>query len=115
MTTLDKDRILEHRGKDLCDRGGEKLGSIEEIYLDAETDQPAWALVNTGLFGTRQTFVPLREAAESDGTLTVPVDKATVKDAPKVEHTGQLTKREEAGLHAHYGLDYSAEQAPPAQ
>jgi hypothetical protein len=51
--------------------------------------------------------VPLREAAESDGTLTVPVDKATVKDAPKIEHNGQLTKREEAGLHAHYGLDYS--------
>ena len=108
MTTLDKDRILEHRGNELCDRDGEKLGTIEEIYLDAGTDQPAWALVSTGLFGHKQTFVPLREAAESDGTLTVPVDKATVKDAPKIDHNGQLTKREEAGLHAHYGIDHSA-------
>ena len=107
MGTLEKDRILEHRGKGLCDRDGEKLGTIEEIYLDAGTDQPAWALVSTGLFGHKRTFVPLRGATESDGALTVPVDKETVKDAPTIEPNGQLTKREEAGLHAHYGLDYS--------
>ena len=42
---------------------GDKIGTIEEIYLDAETNEPEWALVNTGLFGTKSTFVPLREAS----------------------------------------------------
>src|SRR5215212_1458239 len=108
MTTLQKDRILQHRGDDLFDREGDKIGRIEEIYLDAESNEPEWALVNTGLFGTKQTFVPLSQASESDGTLVVPFDKATVKDAPKVEADGQLTEREEAELYRYYGMEYSS-------
>jgi uncharacterized protein (TIGR02271 family) len=108
MTTLQKDRILEHRGNDLRDRDGEKIGSIEEIYLDARTNEPEWALVNTGLFGTKQTFVPLTEATEEGGTLTVPYDKSTVKDAPKVEPDGQLTHSEESQLYSYYGMDYDS-------
>jgi len=63
MATIEKDRILSFRGQDLRDNDGGKIGSIEEIYLDAETNQPEWALVNTGLFGTKHSFVPLQQAA----------------------------------------------------
>jgi uncharacterized protein (TIGR02271 family) len=107
MATLDKDRILQLRGEDLHGADGEKLGSIEEIYLDAETDRPEWALVTTGLFGSKSTFVPLRDATEAGGTLTVPFDKATVKDAPKIDPDGQLSQREEADLYRYYGMNYS--------
>src|SRR5215210_5537087 len=103
MATIQKDRILQYRGSDLCDRDGDKLGSIEEIYLDTETNEPEWALVNTGLFGTKRTFVPLSQATESDGTLTVPYDKSTVKDAPKVEANGQLSRSQEDELYGYYG------------
>jgi uncharacterized protein (TIGR02271 family) len=102
-----KDRILQFRGQDLCDGDGDKIGSIEEIYLDAGTDEPEWALVNTGRFGTKSTFVPLRDAREAEGTLRVPFDKATVKDAPKMDPDGQLSQREEAELYRYYGLEYS--------
>jgi uncharacterized protein (TIGR02271 family) len=108
MATLQKDRILQFRGQDLCGRDGDKIGSIEEIYLDAETNEPEWALVNTGLFGRKSTFVPLRDADEADGKLRVPFDKATVKDAPKVEAGGQLSQREESELYRYYGIEYSA-------
>jgi uncharacterized protein (TIGR02271 family) len=107
MATLQKDRILQFRGQDLCDRDGGKIGSVEEIYLDAETDEPEWALVNTGLFGTKSTFVPLRDASEAEGTLRVPFDKATVKDAPKMDPDGQLSQREEAELYRYYGMESS--------
>jgi hypothetical protein len=105
MATLRKDQILQHRGDDLLDRDGEKIGTIEEIYLDADTSEPAWALVNTGLFGTRRTFVPLRRVSETDAGLTVPFDKAMIKDAPKVEADGQLTRDEESELHRYYGIE----------
>ncbi len=108
MATIQKDRILQFRGQDLRDRDGDKIGSIEEIYLDAESNEPEWALVHTGLFGTKRTFVPLREAFESEGALTVPFDKDTVKDAPQVEPNGQLSQREESELYGYYGLDDSA-------
>ncbi len=107
MTPLDKDRILQFRGGELHDRDGERLGKIEEIYLDAETREPQWALVHTGLFGTKRTFVPLREASEADGELRVPLEQGTVKDAPQIEANGQISEAEETELHRHYGLEQS--------
>jgi uncharacterized protein (TIGR02271 family) len=107
MATLQKDRILQFRGQDLCDRDGDTIGTVEEIYLDVETDEPEWALVNTGLFGSKSTFVPLRDASEAEGTLRVPFDKPTVKDAPKMDPGGDLSQREEAELYRYYGMQYS--------
>jgi uncharacterized protein (TIGR02271 family) len=98
--------ILSWRGQDLYGSGGDKLGKIEEIYLDAETDQPEWALVNTGLFGTKSTFVPLQQATHDGGQARVPYDKATVKDAPSMDADGQLSQQDEAALYRHYGLEY---------
>ncbi|HWT22451.1 MAG TPA: PRC and DUF2382 domain-containing protein [Solirubrobacteraceae bacterium] len=111
MATIGKDRILEFRGQDLRDRDGDKIGSIEEIYLDTQTGEPEWALVHTGLFGTKQTFVPLRDASEGDGGLSVPFEKSQVKDAPKVDPDGQLSQREESELYRHYGLEYSESES----
>src|SRR5215218_4133035 len=107
MSTLQKEDLLQKRGQDIYDRSGDKLGSLEEIYLDAETGAPEWALVNTGLFGTKSTFVPLRDATDDGGSLRVPYEKAQVKDAPKVDPDGELSQQQEAELYAHYGLDYS--------
>jgi uncharacterized protein (TIGR02271 family) len=107
MATLQKDQILQFRGQQLSDADGDKIGSIEEIYLDAETDAPEWALVKTGLFGSKSTFVPLRDASDVDGALRVPFDKATVKDAPKMDADGQLSQDEERELYRHYGVEYS--------
>jgi hypothetical protein len=98
------DGILERRGDDLFDGDGDKIGSIDEIYLDADTDEPAWAVVQTGLLGTKRLFVPLRHVSDEQGRLTVPYDKQTVKDAPEVAHDGAISKDEEAALLRHYGV-----------
>jgi len=111
MATIQKDRILQFRGQDLTDSSGSKIGSIEEIYLDTETNEPEWALVHTGLFGTKQTFVPIRDASEADGSLRVPFSKDQVKDAPKVDPDGQLSQRDEAELYRHYGMSYSESES----
>jgi sporulation protein YlmC with PRC-barrel domain len=96
--------ILDRRGDDLFDGNGDKIGTIEEVYLDAETDEPAWAVVQTGLLGTKRIFVPLRDATEGEEGVTVPYSKQTVKDAPEVDHDGAISKDEEAALLRHYGL-----------
>src|SRR3954462_12358275 len=107
MSTLQKEDLLAKRGQDLYDRDGDKLGTIEEIYLDADTGAPEWALVNTGLFGTKSTFVPLRDASEDAGNVRVPYEKAQVKAAPKTDPDGELSQQQESELYRHYGLDYS--------
>jgi uncharacterized protein (TIGR02271 family) len=106
-----KEDILSWRGQNLHGSDGEKLGKIEEIYLDTETREPEWALVTTGLFGTKQSFVPLRDASGGSDGVTVAFDKATVKDAPTVDPDGQLSQEEEAALYRHYGLGYSESQS----
>ena len=112
MTTSLKDQILQYRGHDLYDRDGEKIGKVEEIYLDADTDDPQWALVNTGLFGTKRTFVPVAVATTREGKLSVPFEKSAIKDAPGIDANGQLSKREEAELYRHYGLDERPRATP---
>ena len=97
------------RGQDLIGQDGDKLGKIEEIYLDTDTNQPEWALVTTGMFGTKQSFVPISGASREGDTITVPFDKDTVKDAPKVDPDGRLSGSEEAELYRHYGMSYSGD------
>jgi uncharacterized protein (TIGR02271 family) len=107
MTQQTQD-VLALRGQDLMSQDGEKLGTIDEIYLDTETNQPEWALIATGLFGSKQSFVPISGAGREGDALTVPFDKATVKDAPKVDPDGRLSESEEQELYRHYGLDYGS-------
>jgi uncharacterized protein (TIGR02271 family) len=111
MTTLQREDVLQLRGQDLADRDGDTIGKVEEIYLDVETDQPEWALVNTGMFGTKSTFVPLKDATREGDMLRVPFEKSQVKDAPRVDADGKLSQSEEAELYRHYGLDYSESQS----
>jgi len=102
------DDVRSWRGQDLLGSDGEKLGTLEEIYLDSESGDPEWALVTTGMFGTKQSFVPLRGASQSGDGVTVPFDKATVKESPQIDPDGELSEPEEAELYRHYGMDYSA-------
>jgi hypothetical protein len=93
-------------GRVMVDRDSNKIGEVVDIYLDNETDRPEWAVVRTGLFGLRSTFVPLAEAREVGDELQVPHQRLQVKQAPNIEPDGQLSATEEAQLFRHYGLDY---------
>jgi uncharacterized protein (TIGR02271 family) len=92
----------EWRGRTVVSSDGDKIGKLEEIYLDTETGGPEWATVTTGLFGTQQTFVPLAEATPRGEEVVVPYDKDQVKQAPAVDPDGQLSHDEEARLYDHY-------------
>jgi uncharacterized protein (TIGR02271 family) len=92
-------------GKDVYDQSGEKIGSASEVYLDDETGQPEWVTVRTGLFGTKESFVPIRDADLTDDGLRVPVSKSAVKDAPKIDTDGHLSPQEEQELYRYYSLD----------
>lgn len=94
-------------GREVVDASGDKIGTLEAIYLDAETDQPEWALIKTGLLGGRSLLVPLSGAAPDDDCVRVAFPKDQVKDAPSVKADEELSQQEEARLYEHYGLEYS--------
>ena len=107
MHTTEMTEAYEWRGRTVVDSEGDKIGKLDEIYLDQETGKPEWALVNTGLFGGTSTFVPLAGAAPTGEDVQVQHDKDRVKDAPNIDADGELSQQEEQELYAHYGLDYS--------
>jgi len=88
---------------------GDKIGKVGQLYLDDETGAPEFITVNTGLFGTSESFVPVAEASFSGDRLTVPFSKDKVKDAPNVDLGPQehLDQSEEARLYEYYGLSYA--------
>lgn len=100
-------QATEWRGHTMVDVNGDKIGDIQEIYLDVETERPEWALVNTGFLGTRSTFVPLQGATKDNDEVRVPHDKAHVKDAPSIDADQQLSQEQEAELYRYYGLDHT--------
>ena len=88
----------------VVDPDGNKLGKVGNVYLADATHQPEWITVKTGLFGTKESFVPLSGAhTDSDG-VHVQVDKDSVSDAPRIDADGHLSPEESEQLYHHYGL-----------
>src|SRR5919107_4046783 len=87
------------------DRSGDKIGKAGQVYLDDATGAPSWVTVNTGLFGTSESFVPLEGASFNGGDrVEVAYEKSQVKDAPRVAADGHLEVSEEEELYRYYGL-----------
>lgn len=101
FTTADIDTVT---GGTVYDADSAKIGSVEQIYIDNDTDQPEWVTVKTGMFGTKETFIPLAQARVDGNDIRVPYDKAKVKDAPRIDADGALSPAEEDELYRYYGV-----------
>lgn len=104
MDRMNREDVVALQGETMFDVDGTKIGKIGDVYVDNDTQVPEWALVVTGLFGGRQSFVPLAEATRSDGGLRVPYTKEEVREAPNAEPDQELSQEAEARLYSHYGL-----------
>ncbi len=100
--------MSEWKGKPLVDRDGEKLGKLEDVYVDTDSDEQLFGTIKEGVIGRHLTFVPLRGSTASPDHLQVTVSKKDVKDAPNIDSGGELSEEDEAQLFAHYGLDYAS-------
>jgi hypothetical protein len=94
------------------DAEGNRIGKVTKVYLDDRTGQPEWILVETGLFGTRQSFAPIRGSRFDGGQLVVlAVSKDQVKDAPNIDPDARISESEEDALRQYY----RANSAPPGR
>lgn len=99
--------IREWRTHDVVDARGHKIGSLEAIYVDTSTDEPAMATVEVGLPARRHlVFVPLGAATVGPGYVRVDYDKALVKKCPPIGTDDVLPAEDEAAVFEHYGLPY---------
>ena len=101
------ENIADWRGQEVVDPNGEKLGKLEEIYFDGETDEPVFAAVKSGLVSKSLTLVPLRGRASAATTCASTARKAVFKKAPSFDTDVELTLDDEAATYRHYSLDYT--------
>jgi len=112
---INESQVHEIVGSTAYSQDGAKLGKVGQVFLDDQTGQPEFVTVNTGLFGTSESFVPVVDASFADGSLTLPFSKDKVKDAPNVDvDGGHLDASEEQRLFEYYGLTYAAAPTAPA-
>jgi uncharacterized protein (TIGR02271 family) len=83
---------------------GDKIGTVGQVFVDANDGHPSWVTVRTGLFGTSESFVPLEEATADGDSLRVSYDKSFIKDAPRIDTDSALSPEEEDQLYRYYNL-----------
>jgi sporulation protein YlmC with PRC-barrel domain len=101
------ENISDWRGQEVVDRSGEKLGKLEEVYYDGETDEPAFAAVKSGLVSKSITLVPLARASVGHDYVRVDQAKGDVKKAPSFDTDAELSLDDEASAYRHFGLEYT--------
>jgi uncharacterized protein YrrD len=100
--------IGEWQGKELVDRNGARIGKLEDVYVDVETNEPVFGSVKEGLISRHLTFVPLAGITIGPDNLQVAVSKDQVKSAPNIElHGDELSRTDESALFHHYQLNYT--------
>lgn len=106
MRTLHADDEIPtaYTGHEMLDAMGDKIGVVEDVIYDVETQEPRWAVVKRGLLHPRPAIVPLRFGYRTpDGAIVVPYDKRLVTTAPKVGKDHVITDDNERELRSHYG------------
>src|SRR4051812_32621670 len=101
---IDQASVPSLMGSTVRDNAGEKIGKVGQVYLDDTTGQPEWVTVRTGLFGTKESFVPLAAARVEGDELVVDIAKDRVSDAPKIDEDGHLSEEQETELYEYYGV-----------
>jgi uncharacterized protein (TIGR02271 family) len=104
QTTLSPEDLY---GTSVTSQDGQKIGKVEEVYLDDDSGRPEWVSVKTGMFGSNTSLLPLSEADITEGTLVVPFAKDKVKGAPNQDPGQQLSRSDEDDLYRYYGIDAS--------
>ncbi|MFD5436157.1 PRC and DUF2382 domain-containing protein [Kitasatospora sp. NPDC127067] len=108
QTDIDPRDLIGHKA---VDRNGDKIGTVDEVYLDDATGRPEWAAVRTGIFG-RDAFVPLTTSEFAGDELRVPYDKSLVKESPDFGVGQHLSPAQELQLYRYYGLDTPMDSRP---
>jgi sporulation protein YlmC with PRC-barrel domain len=101
------ENIAEWRGQEVVDTDGAKLGKLEQVYFDGETDEPTFAGVKSGRVSKSLTLVPLAHASVGRGYVRVQRTKSEFKKAPSFDTGRELSLEDEAAAYGHYGLEYS--------
>jgi sporulation protein YlmC with PRC-barrel domain len=102
VRTSDMQRL---KGAHVYDSSGEKIGSVEDIYID-DGSQLRYLAISTGGFGSELQVVPLDDVSVGeDDRVTIPYGRDRLEGAPRYDRgRTELTGLDEERIYNHFGL-----------
>lgn len=94
-------------------RDGEKIGRINDVYVDDMSGQPAWVTLTSGLFSQRTIFAPLLGAVVEGAFLKLAFTKDVLTNAPAIADSGHISDIEQQQLLAYFGAQLEPAPAQP--
>jgi uncharacterized protein (TIGR02271 family) len=104
------DQVAEWRGRPVYSSEGDKIGSVEEIFYDEQTQKPEWIGIGTGFLRTKRVVVPIHGAEIREDAVHVPHTKDQVKDSPDIDED-EISQETERELYSYYGIPHSKERS----
>jgi sporulation protein YlmC with PRC-barrel domain len=108
---ISSDRV---EGSDVYNTSGDKLGSVDTLWIDKRSGQVRYAVLEFGGFlgmGTDRYPLPwamLKYDTEQDGYV-VPINQATLEGAPRFQANETPPYNDDFGrkVHDHYGASWN--------
>lgn len=97
---LTLERLKTMRGKDVRSLDGEKIGSVDRIFIDETSQDPEWIALDN------DDILPLDGASVVGDEIRVSFTKSKVDDEPDIEPdaNGYLNPDQETELREYFGL-----------
>ncbi|MGN6275953.1 MAG: hypothetical protein ACTHNP_08485 [Solirubrobacterales bacterium] len=92
-------------GADVTELGGDALGQVQGLYVDADSGEPAWLVARLGRRRrVRVVAVPFATCAGTPFGVWVAQEADAIRTAPVVDPTRPLRREHELTICAHFGI-----------
>ena len=99
-------------GYDVMDNSGNKIGKVDNVWVDDATNELEFVGVKTGWLMGKTHVIPVANAQISDGGIQVPFYADTIKNAPSFSGDEELTPEQEEEIYSYYGEGRSTSESP---
>lgn len=94
-------------GMTVRDASGDKVGKVDDGYVDEQGSYLRYIAITTGWFGTKRHLIPIDDVRyvqdDGDRFLQVPYDKDRLKAGPQHDADEHVTRGHESDVYSHYG------------
>lgn len=95
---------LDWIGYRVDDVYGARVGKVEDIYVDSETNRAEWLVAKLGRFSDQHALIPLADAVVGAGHVWVPYERDLIRRSPVGTTGAPLSQAQETSLLTHYGI-----------
>jgi len=111
-TRLSAAEAMSWLGADLAELGGDAVGQVQGLFVDADSGEPAWLIARLGRRRrARVVAVPFANCAGAPFGVWVAQEADAIRSAPVVDPTRPLRREHELTICAHFGIGEKAGRA----